>query len=132
MITGTVNADREPVVRIWLHDVNGQEQECVAIVDTGFTGWLTLPPDLITALGLSWKELGAATLADGSQILFDVYEATVVWDGQVVAISVDESDSEPLIGMALMDSFRILIEDMDGGPGANRTNVRRSRMKDEG
>ncbi len=115
MISGSVNADREPVVRICVHDVNGQEHEYAAIVDTGFTGWLTLPRDLITALGLSWKELGAATLADGSQILFDVYEATVVWDGRVVAIPVDESDSEPLIGMALMDSFRILIEDMDGG-----------------
>ena len=84
-------------------------------MDTGFTGWLTLPLNFIFALGLPWKELGAAILADGSQVFFDVYEATVVWDGQVIAISVDESDSEPLIGMALMDAFRILIEDVDGG-----------------
>ena len=41
------------------------------------------------ALGLSWKELGTAILADGSQVLFDVYEATVVWDGQVITISVE-------------------------------------------
>ncbi len=116
MITGTVNADREPVVRIRLHDVNGQEQEFVAIVDTGFTGELTLPPDLIMALGLTWKELSTAILADGSQVLCDVYEGTVVWDGQVITISVDEAASEPLIGMALMDGFRIHIDDVDGGP----------------
>ena len=115
MITGTVNADREPVIRIRVHDVNGHERHRAAVVDTGFTGWLTLPPDFIMALGLFWKELGAAILADGSQVLFDVYEASVVWDGQVVAISVDESNSEPLVGMALMDGFRILIEDVDGG-----------------
>ncbi len=115
MITGTVTADREPVIRIRVHDANGQDQECVAIVDTGFTGWLTLPLDFIRALGLSWKELGAAILADGSQVFFDVYEATIVWDGQAIAISVDESDSEPLIGMGLMDGFRILIEDVVGG-----------------
>jgi hypothetical protein len=69
VITGTVNADREPVVRIRVHDVNGQEHERAAIVDTGFTGWLTLPLDFITALGLPRKELGAAILADGSNCL---------------------------------------------------------------
>ena len=85
------------------------------MVDTGFTGWLTLPPAFITALGLTWKELGTAILADGSQIFFDVFGATVVWDGQAIAISVDESDSEPLVGIALMYGFRILIEDVDSG-----------------
>lgn len=115
MIAGTVNADREPLIPIRVHDADGQEREFAAVVDTGFTGWLTLPQDLITALRLPWKELGAAVLADGSQVLFDVYEATIVWDGQVITIPVDESDSEPLVGMALMHGFRILIEDLDGG-----------------
>jgi clan AA aspartic protease len=115
VITGTVNADREAVIRIRVHDVNGQEQEFAAIVDTGFTGRLTLPPDVIAALGLPWKELGAAILADGSQVLFDVYEATIVWDGQVIAISVYEANSEPLIGMTLMNGFHIHIKDLDGG-----------------
>ena len=62
------------------------------------------------------KKSGTAILADGSQVFFDVYEASIVWDGQVLATSVDESDSEPLIGMALMSGFRILIDDVDGGP----------------
>ena len=115
MITGSVNADREPVVHVRVHGANGAMEVRAAIVDTGFTGWLTLPPELIVALGLPWKELGEAILADGREILFDVYEAAVVWDGQLTAISVDESESEPLIGMALMDGFRILIEDTDGG-----------------
>ncbi len=115
MISGSVNADREPVVSIRVHDISGATYDLAAIVDTGFTGWLTLPPDLIAALGLPWKELGEAILADGSQVLFNVYEAAIEWDGSVITISIDESDSEPLIGMALMDGFRILIEDLDGG-----------------
>ena len=64
MITGTVNADREPVVRIRVRDRNGRNHEFAAIVDTGFTGSLTLPLNVITALGLPWKELSEATLAD--------------------------------------------------------------------
>ena len=115
MITGTVNADREPIIRITVRDVNGQEQEREAVVDTGFTGWLTLPPAFITALGLPWKELGTAILADGSQIYFDVYEATVIWDGQPITFFVDESDSDPLVGMALMYGYDIFIENVDGG-----------------
>jgi len=115
VITGTVNADREPVVRILAHDLGGQENAYDAIEDTGFNGWLALPLDIITALGLPWKELGEAVLADGSEVLFDVYEANIDWDGQLVTVSVDESDSDPLIGMALMEGFSIFIEDKDGG-----------------
>ena len=38
MIAGTVNADREPIVRIFVRDHNGQVHERDAIVDAGFTG----------------------------------------------------------------------------------------------
>jgi len=96
-------------------DAIGQDHKFDAVVDTGFTGWLTLPPHTIAALGLSWKELGAAILADGSLIDFDVYEASVLWDGQWVTIPVDEADADPLMGMRLMQGYRILIEDVDGG-----------------
>lgn len=115
MITGTVSADYEPIVRLTLHDSNGLEHEHEAVVDTGFTGWLTLPPDVIAALACSWREWGAAILADGSQIAFNVYDASIVWDGKVITIPVDEADAEPLIGMRLMQGYRILVEDIDGG-----------------
>jgi clan AA aspartic protease len=115
MITGTVNADHEPIIRITLRDVSGQEHEREAVVDTGFTGWLTLPPDLITILGWPWKELGAAILADGSTVFFDVYDGTVVWDGQPIAIPVDESDTEPLVGMTLMYGYELNVQNVDGG-----------------
>lgn len=115
MITGTVNADREPIIRIIVRDASGQEHEYSAVVDTGFTGWLTLPPDVITALGPSWREWGAAILADGSQISFNVYDVPVVWDGQLITIPTDEADAEPLVGMHLMQGYSIFIEDVDGG-----------------
>ena len=115
MITGVVNADREPIIRIRVRGVNGQEQECDAVVDMGFTGWLTLPLHFIATLGLTWREFGAAILADGSRVFFDVFDATVIWDGQPMTIAVDEANADPLAGMALMEGFRILVEDVDGG-----------------
>ena len=55
MITGIVSADYEPIIRLTLQDSNGQEHEREAVVDTGFTGWLTLPPNVIAGLGFSWN-----------------------------------------------------------------------------
>ena len=115
MIQGVVTADREPIVQMTARDSSGHDYAFDAVVDTGFTGWLTMPPDIIRTLQLPWREWGAAILADGSQIVFDVYDATILWDGQLVVIPVDEADAEPLLGMRLMQGYRIIIEGIDGG-----------------
>ncbi len=115
MIEGVVNSDREAVITIRVWGENGREQEFVAIVDTGFTGSLTLPPDVIERLRLAWMEMGEAVLGDGNEVAFDVYSVNVLWDGELISIAVDESDSVPLVGMELMEGFHISIEDKDGG-----------------
>ena len=114
MITGIVNAGREPILRMTLRDANGQEHQRDAVVDTGYTGWLTLPPDFITTLGLAWRERGGGILADGSQALFDVYSANVLWDGQSLDIPIDAIDSDPLVGMSLMYGYELLLPIVDG------------------
>lgn len=115
MIQGVVTADKEPIVRIVVRDASGRDHAHDAVVDTGFTGWLTLPPSVIASLNLPWREWGAGILADGGRILFNVYDVTLHWDGQIVTIPVDEADAEPLIGMRLLQGFRIIIENIDGG-----------------
>ena len=52
MITGTVTPDREAVLRLAIRDASGQEHEQTVIIDTGYNGWLTLPPNLVASLGL--------------------------------------------------------------------------------
>lgn len=47
MITGAVTPAREAVLRLTIYDANGQAYEMDTVVDTGFTGWLTLSPDLL-------------------------------------------------------------------------------------
>jgi clan AA aspartic protease len=114
VITGVVNADREPILEVCVRDASGQDHQYEAVVDTGYTGWLTLPPDVIAASGLTWRERGGATLADGSQVFFDVYNAIVVWDGQPITIPVDEVDADPLVGMSLMYGYELLLPVLDG------------------
>lgn len=85
MITGVVTADREAVIGLAVRGPTGQEQQIEAVVDTGFDGWSSLPPALIALLGLPWRRRGRALLADGSESVFDIYEGTVVWEGDRAA-----------------------------------------------
>ena len=78
MIEGVVNAAYEPVVTLGVQGPSGQSQEIEAVIDTGFTGFLTLPPAMVTELGLRYRSRGWATLADGSEVPFDVYDVTVL------------------------------------------------------
>jgi clan AA aspartic protease len=114
MITGIVNSNREAILRLMLRDANGQEHERNAVVDTGFDGWLTLPPDFITTLGLSWYRFGRAILADGSESTFNIYKGDILWDGQLRTISIYEMDAEPLVGMSLMYGYELVLPVLDG------------------
>ncbi|EKQ69922.1 clan AA aspartic protease, AF_0612 family [Leptolyngbyaceae cyanobacterium JSC-12] len=115
MITGVVNAEFEPIVPLSIRRSDGKIFTQDAIVDTGFNGWLSLPPDLIAQLNLTWKRRGRAVLGDGSECVFDVYEAVVVWNGTLLTIPVDEADSEPLVGMSLMEGYQLTMQVFEGG-----------------
>jgi clan AA aspartic protease len=115
MITGIVNADYEAVVRLQIHGPTRYEYEVDAVIDTGFNGFLTLPPTLITALGLTRRSRGRALLANGSEELFDIYGVTVLWDGQQRYVEADAVDTTPLVGMSLLDGYDLHIQVADGG-----------------
>ncbi len=115
MITGIVTVAREAVISLTVRGPNGQEQEIEAVIDTGFDGSLTLSPALLTALGLPWRRRGRALLADGNESVFDIYEATVIWDGTARRVSVDEVDVMPLVGMALLYGYELTMQIVEGG-----------------
>ena len=69
MIEGVVNAAFEPVVTLALQGPSGQTSEVEAVIDTGFTGFLTVTPALATELGLDFRGTSRATLADGSDVI---------------------------------------------------------------
>jgi clan AA aspartic protease len=115
MITGVVTADRQAIIRLTVRGPAGQEQEIEAIIDTGFDGWLSLPSSLIVSLDLVWRQRGRALLADGRESVFDIYEATVVWDGQTRRIPVDEAETAPLVGMSLLEGYELTVQVRSAG-----------------
>ncbi len=109
MIVGTVRG-REARVRLEVLGSRGRRHEVEAVVDSGYTGWLTLPPAVIAALGLRWRSFGRGVLADGSVSVFDVFHAKLEWDGRRRQILVAEFAATPLIGMALLRGYECKME----------------------
>jgi clan AA aspartic protease len=109
MIKGIVNFP-EARIRVEVEGRRGSRRKINAIIDTGYSGSLLLPPTIIAGLGLRWKGYDRAILADGSECVFDMYAGKVLWEGRVRGIVVDEADSDPLVGMDLLKGHELIMQ----------------------
>ncbi len=115
MMLGIVNQRCEAVLPIVVGNITGQRQVIDAVIDTGFNGFLTLPSTMIMTLDLPWSGSDVATLGDGSEALFDMYTANIIWDGNYQEIDIAESETEPLIGMGLLYGYRLQVDIIEKG-----------------
>lgn len=105
----------EPRIEVDIAGRDGVFKTLSVVVDTGFTGWLTLPPDLIRELGLLYQGNRDVRLADGQVLSIDLYAALIAWDGQILPRLVHQSDSTPLIGMNLTTGYHLAVDVREGG-----------------
>lgn len=115
MIRGTVNSRNEAVIPLRLRGPSGAECDVDVVVDTGFTGVLTLPATIITALGLPPHSGGEMKLGDGTSCKFDTDEVEIEWDGVWLTHRATEIEAEPLLGMGLLAGHEVFIEFVPGG-----------------
>lgn len=115
MMQGVVNQSCEATIPLVVSNQNRQTQLVNAVIDTGYTGFLSLPREIIVALNLPWSGIDRGTLGDGSEVTFEVYAATVIWDGQYQNIPVNEAETDPLIGMSLLYGYDLQIRAVEGG-----------------
>ena len=115
MIYGVVNLRREATLPLVVGNSSGQREVIDTVIDTGFDGFLSLPPEIIVRLGLPWTISNPATLGDGSETVFDFYTGMVIWNGQYRAVDIAESDTEPLLGMAMLYGYRLQVDAIEGG-----------------
>ena len=112
---GFVNQNCEAMLPIVVGRDNKPTQLVEALIDTGFTGFLSLPLSMIESLGLPWIFSDSVTLGDGSEVIFQMYRATAIWDGQFKVVDVAASESEPLLGMSLLYGFKLQVEAVERG-----------------
>ncbi|WP_103669548.1 clan AA aspartic protease [Pseudanabaena sp. BC1403] len=115
MIQGVVNQSCEATIPLVIINEKRQTKLVDAVIDTGYTGYLSLPSEIISALDLPWTGVDRGTLGDGSEVTFEVYAATVIWDGQYRNIPVNEAETDPLVGMSLLYGYDLRIRAIVGG-----------------
>lgn len=116
MITGYVNSKLEAMVSLSVYSAKGEMHQIEALLDTGYSAFLTLPTAIITRLELENFATGELTLADGSKVTSDLYQATIIWDGQPRVVEVDTLESEVLAGMALLEGCDLHVRIAAGEP----------------
>ena len=117
MIEGAVNSDYEAVITLALRGQVGQAREIEVVIDTGYNGFLSLPPALVAELAFPVLGPSQATLANGNGVVetFYVHDATVIWDGRPRDIEVDAVGPVSLAGMLILDGHDLNIQVRNGG-----------------
>ncbi|MGC1308989.1 MAG: clan AA aspartic protease [Phormidesmis sp.] len=105
-----MSASREAVVQIVVLNEERQTKVINAVIDTGYTGDLMLPKSIVEALQLPLLGIQEATLGDDSIAIFEVYTGSVIWDGEIKKVEINDSEVSALIGMGLLENFRLEIE----------------------
>jgi clan AA aspartic protease len=106
----------------------GHRKTVAAVVDTGPSGWLTLPKSVIDDLGLLKTGTVRAALANGSEAEFNTYEGAVLWNRRRHRIEVEEAETTPLIGISLMAGCELKMEVWRGGDVSIKPPRRQPRV----
>ena len=118
MRVGTVRVIRgllRAVVRVYVEGPDLASWLARATVDTGFSGHLALPGDVIDYLGLQPAGTTLSRLANDELQSFELYHAEVVFGGRTQGIRVHRTESESLVGMSLLSGNIIKIDARNGG-----------------
>jgi clan AA aspartic protease len=89
--------------------------EIKCVIDTGFEGFLTLPPAAIAQLGLTYVARINANLADNSNVATNVYSVTILWNSVERDVPVLAMGRRPLVGTALLQDYHLSIDFCEGG-----------------
>jgi len=109
MTTGFFTAEREPALSLEAIGPDGR-RSFDAIIDTGFTGELTLPSDWIEDLGLPYAGVEEMMLADGRFRDTAMYDGYVIIDDEAYEVVIAEGPTIPLVGTNLLWGFSLYVE----------------------
>ena len=115
MIRGHVSGDQQALVTVDIMDARSRFQPIEVVLDTGITGYLTLPTESIQELGLPSVGRRTFELANGELFEFEAYLAAVSWHGRLNDALVLRSDSAPLLGMTLLWESRVTLDALTDG-----------------
>lgn len=114
MIIGKVTTNLEAVIELEVGNLN-QWEKIESIIDTGFSGYLALPSDLINRLKLPQIDNQEVMLGDGTVAVLERYLVKIIWSGEERSISALRSDGGPLAGMSLLYGSHVVLDVVEDG-----------------
>lgn len=114
MISGSVNDELEAVVTVAVADADDVYHPFEFVVDTGFSGHLALPDDVIRRLGLRFRIRSSTIQAIGTAPA-NFYGGSAFWHQEPRQIIVLETDGEYLLGMAMLEGSTLTVAARPGG-----------------
>ncbi|WP_395142124.1 hypothetical protein [Armatimonas sp.] len=115
MIVGQVDTRRNLLFPLVVRGFTGQELALTVLLDTGFSDWLSLTDEQVATLGLLPSGVAESELADGSIVPVTLYTAVVVWEGIERLIEVVGGDTDPLLGVKLLEGYRLIADFTNNG-----------------
>lgn len=117
--TGSLNQAGCPTISIEVTGaIPGSSKSIVALVDTGFTGFLSLPILEAFPIGLILHGTTSVILADGTRHSKFTCLGVVSYGGENKAgvVIIEPSSDEAIVGMDFLKKFRLtLLTDPDSG-----------------
>ena len=115
ILRGSVNSSVEARVRLRLRGPSGVSDDVDALVDTGYSGALSLPMLLAKQLGLIQGRGGVIFLADGSSSTYVSFDVELEWLGKFRPVVASAIGDDVVIGMVLLSGHALMIEATVGG-----------------
>lgn len=109
MMQGRINANFEPVIEIKVANDIGESLVLEAVIDTGFTGYLTLSHEKIQILGLDLYDTTYTILADGSRVEVSLYLVRVFWNDVMAIVLAEDTQGDALLGMQMLQGQLVTI-----------------------
>jgi len=111
---GVVTAALEAILPLEIQDAKGKRIQVDAVIDTGFTGHLALPADVVEMLSFPVQGVRSAILGDGHRVMVDVYEAQVLWHGKLREVQLLAMEGA-LVGMSLLYGSDVCLRVVENG-----------------
>ena len=97
-----VNGFLNPQVGLDVFGTDGEVESFPATLDTGFSGWVALPENIVNRLSLPYLWTDKITLADASEIDADIHVAEVFFADRVFRVYVVSVGAAPMVGTGLL------------------------------
>ena len=114
-IRGQMDSLRQAWVPLQIRHPDGQFRSIQAVVDTGYSGTLALPPDLIGNLELPAGLPTVVTLGNNVERRLRGFVGQILWHDRMRSIPILEARGAPLIGTRLLAGSQLVAQFRNGG-----------------